>query len=135
MPTKLIWTSEILWQCGDTKLVQLCQGEICRHAETRSAFFYYFFLYEFFPHARTHGDPLQHSLFELAVDGQHLGVADKGEGQDGDSVGRLWKLIKKKKISQTAAANRFLEFETSHPSFAGKHRHPELEHSSKPCLR
>lgn len=42
-----------------------------------------------------HVDPVQHSLFELAVDGQHLGVADKGEGQDGDRVGRLWKMIEK----------------------------------------
>lgn len=114
MPTKLIWISEILWQCGDTKLVQLCQGEICRHAETRSAFFNLFF-YEFFPHARTHGDPLQHSLFELAVDGQHLGVADKGEGQDGDSVGRLWKLIKKNKSVRQQLQTGFLSLKPHIP--------------------
>ena len=28
-------------------------------------------------------------LFQLAVDGQDLGVADKGEGQDGHGVCRL----------------------------------------------
>lgn len=47
-------------------------------------------------HACMHSEPLQHSLFELAVDGQHLWVADKGKGQDGDGVGRLWKVIEKK---------------------------------------
>lgn len=30
-----------------------------------------------------------HLLFEFCIDGQHLGVADKGEGHDGDSVCRL----------------------------------------------
>lgn len=77
-------------------------------------FFIYFF-YEFFPHARTHGDPLQHSLFELAVDGQHLGVADKGEGQDGDSVGRLWKSIKKNKSVRQQLQTGFLSLKPHIP--------------------
>lgn len=66
-------------------------------------------------HARTHGDPLQHSLFELAVDGQHLGVADKGEGQDGDSVGRLWKLIKKNKSVRQQLQTGFLSLKPPIP--------------------
>lgn len=30
--------------------------------------------------------PHHHSLLQLRVDGQHLGVAHKGEGHDGDGV-------------------------------------------------
>lgn len=33
--------------------------------------------------------PLLHSLLQLRVDGQHLGVAHEGEGHDGDGVGCL----------------------------------------------
>lgn len=33
--------------------------------------------------------PRPHSLLQLRVDGQHLGVAHEGEGHDGDGVGRL----------------------------------------------
>lgn len=36
-----------------------------------------------------------HLLFQLAVDGQHLGMADKGKGQNGDSVGGLEEWLKK----------------------------------------
>lgn len=86
--------------------LQACRNQIC---------FFYLFFYEFFPHARTHGDPLQHSLFELAVDGQHLGVADKGEGQDGDSVGRLWKLIKKNKSVRQQLQTGFLSLKPHIP--------------------
>lgn len=38
---------------------------------------------------------LQHLLFQLAVDGQYLGMADKGKGQNGDSVGGLEEWLKK----------------------------------------
>lgn len=37
---------------------------------------------------------LQHLLFQLAVDGQHLGMADKSKGQNGDSVGSLGEGLK-----------------------------------------
>lgn len=38
---------------------------------------------------------LQHLLFQLAVDGQHLGMTDKSKGQNGDSVGGLEEWLKK----------------------------------------
>lgn len=76
----------------------------------------------YFLHACMHGEPLQHSLFELAVDGQHLRVADKGEGQDGDGVGRLWEVIGKDKSVRKQLPTDFLSLKPH--SSAGKHRRP-----------